>query len=122
DGHAWIERAERILKHHLNAGSEAPALFAVEIADRPRAEANLARIGPLEPQEKIGEGRFAATAAADQAENSPRRDIQRNVAQRNDWAEALRDVGDGKNRRAHGRSHAAGFRAAIRSVSASSAR
>ena len=57
-------------------------------------EVELARVGPVEPRDHVEERRLAGAVRADQADDLPLLDVERDVVDRDDAAEAARDVAD----------------------------
>src|SRR5215470_20426406 len=66
DFHAWVERAVRILKDHLNAAAQGQQLLALGPGDIDPVIEDLAGRRTLEPQDAAPGGRLPAAALADE--------------------------------------------------------
>ena len=60
NGHAWIERAVGVLKHHLHAAIVSPQRLAAERPDIFTVEQDLPGIGLDQPHQRAGQGGLAA--------------------------------------------------------------
>ena len=83
-GHARVERAERVLEHHLHGPARAlerPALEPCEVFP-PKQDA--AGIGPVKPGDGACHGGLAAARFADQRERAPRLQIEADTVDRVD--------------------------------------
>ena len=98
DGHARIQRAERVLENHLEFPPPRAQLGAVHAREIFAAEKNLARRRLHQAQDGAGQRGFAAAAFADEAERFARRDGETHAVHRFDrFADAAeRPVANGK--------------------------
>ena len=77
--HARVQRRVRILEDHVQLASQRPHLPSREMRDVDAAQQDLAggRLG--EPHDAVGDGRFAAAGLADQPEQLPATELERDI-------------------------------------------
>ena len=71
-----------------------PAVLCRHAGDILVREVHAARVGPLEPRDDPQEGRLAAATGAEQRDERPGLDLERDVVECREVAEALGDVPD----------------------------
>ena len=82
DAHAWVERAQRVLKDDLHRLALRPPFPRRKAVDRPAFEAHRAGRRLVEPEHQARDRRLAAAAFADERQRFSRVDIERDAVYR----------------------------------------
>src|SRR5579864_5480222 len=96
NGHARIDRTERILKDHLHAAFQTLALAAGDGGQVELVEDDRARVGLDQLENQSCGRRFATAGLADNAEGLARCDLKRHVVYRGNGARPTKTESDGK--------------------------
>ncbi|MNS19496.1 hypothetical protein D3C72_512170 [compost metagenome] len=88
-----IQRAVRVLEHHLHEGPVRAQLLFIEPGDIAAIEQDLAGAGTNQPENGFAQRRFAASGLTDQAKGFARADLKRHVIHGSDQALAGLVVG-----------------------------